>query len=89
MPKSDKPDSSLNDFEESLEQLEAIVEKMERGELSLEQSLEAFEKGVKLTRNCQDTLKKAEQRVTELLKETGELKKSGLVSDEPDQDKPV
>lgn len=71
---SNTPDSSLNDFEQSLEQLEAIVEKMEKGELSLEQSLEAFEEGVKLTRNCQDTLRKAEQRVTELLQENGELK---------------
>lgn len=86
---SDKADSSLNDFESSLEQLEAIVAKMERGELSLEQSLEAFEEGVRLTKNCQDTLKKAEQRVTELLKETGELKQSLLGTDEPDQDKPV
>jgi len=73
MPKQN--DSALNDFEKSLEQLEAIVERMEKGELSLEQSLEAFEEGVKLTRNCQQTLRKAEQRVSELLEENGELKK--------------
>jgi len=70
---SNANDSSLNDFEDSLEQLEAIVAKMEKGELSLEQSLEAFEEGVKLTRTCQQTLRKAEQRVHELLEENGEL----------------
>jgi len=66
-------DSALTDFEQSLEQLESIVEKMERGELSLEQSLEAFEEGVKLTRNCQKTLRQAEQRVHELLESNGEI----------------
>lgn len=86
MPKQN--DSALNDFEESLEQLEAIVEKMEKGELSLEQSLEAFEEGVKLTRNCQQTLRKAEQRVNELLEENGELKKTPFTS-EDDQGKAV
>ena len=80
---SNSNDNALNDFEHSLEELEAIVEKMERGELSLEQSLEAFEKGVKLTRNCQATLRKAEQRVHELLKENGELKEVPF-SDGPD-----
>lgn len=81
-------DSALNDFEESLEQLEAIVERMEKGELSLEQSLEAFEEGVKLTRNCQQTLRKAEQRVSELLEENGELKKAPFNS-EDDQNQAV
>jgi len=80
---SNANDNALNDFEHSLEELEAIVEKMERGELSLEQSLEAFEKGVKLTRNCQATLRKAEQRVHELLQENGELKEVPF-SDGPD-----
>lgn len=73
---SNSSENALNDFEHSLEELEAIVEKMERGELSLEQSLAAFEKGVKLTRDCQATLRKAEQRVHELLKENGELKEA-------------
>ncbi len=57
----------LQDFEKSLAQLEEIVSKMEQGELSLEQSLSAFEDGVKLTRACQDTLKQAEQRVSQLV----------------------
>lgn len=79
MPKTN--DSALTDFEESLEQLESIVEKMERGELSLEQSLEAFEEGVKLTRNCQQTLRKAEQRVHELLENNGEVEQTPFIAD--------
>lgn len=54
-------------FEESLKQLEEIVNKMEQGQLSLEQSLGAFEQGVQLTRQCQSTLKQAEQRVAKLM----------------------
>jgi len=57
---------SADDFETSLQALEDIVSKMEQGTLSLEQSLEAFEQGVQLTRTCQSTLKEAEQRVSKL-----------------------
>jgi exodeoxyribonuclease VII small subunit len=78
---SDTKNNDLNDFEQSLQQLEAIVTKMERGELSLEQSLEAFEEGVKLTRSCQETLRKAEQRVSELLQDGSTVE----VSKDPDQ----
>lgn len=59
------------DFEQSLAELEALVEEMESGELSLDQSLEKFEKGVALTRVCQEALKKAEQRVHVLLEKHG------------------
>ncbi|UZE95544.1 exodeoxyribonuclease VII small subunit [Alkalimarinus alittae] len=55
------------DFEQSLRQLEDIVRKMEQGELSLESSLGAFEEGVKLTRNCQAALQRAEQKVKILI----------------------
>ena len=50
-------------FEEALDELEALVHKMESGELSLEDSLAAFERGVKLTRHCQAALKSAELKV--------------------------
>lgn len=50
-------------FEESLDELEALVERMESGELSLEESLGAFERGIALTRSCQKALQAAEQRV--------------------------
>ena len=62
-------------FEESLETLEGLVDAMEEGELSLEDSLKAFEQGVKLTRECQVALEKAEQRV-KILMEAGELPES-------------
>jgi len=54
-------------FEEALEELEAIVDDMEQGELSLEDSLKAFERGITLTRQCQAALKNAEQKVNLLL----------------------
>ena len=60
-------DIALDDFEKSLEKLEGIVQKMEQGTLTLEQSLNAFEEGVQLTRSCQDNLRAAEQRVSKLL----------------------
>lgn len=55
------------DFEKSLEELETIVERMEEGELSLEESLKDFETGIKLTRSCQQALNEAEQKVQILL----------------------
>ena len=59
-------------FEEALEELERLVSSMEEGELSLEDSMTAFEKGIKLTRECQTALQKAEQKVQILLNESGE-----------------
>lgn len=60
------------DFETALEELEALVERMERGELSLEESLASFERGIALTRVCQHALKEAEQKVEILLQQNGE-----------------
>ena len=59
------------DFEQALSELEDLVTAMEEGDLSLEESLQAFEKGVKLTRECQSALKQAEQKVQVLLDESG------------------
>lgn len=50
-------------FEEALAELEAIVDQLERGDLSLEDSLQSFERGVALTTVCQRALSQAEQRV--------------------------
>lgn len=58
-------------FEDALKELETLVEKMERGDLSLEESLQYFERGVTLTRLCQQALQEAEQKV-EILLEKGE-----------------
>ena len=55
------------DFEASLKELEGLVEKMEQGDLSLEASLDHFEKGVQLSRTCQQALSDAEQKVKILM----------------------
>ena len=55
------------DFETALQELETLVEKMEQGELSLEDSLNHFERGVRLSRTCQQALKAAEQKVEILM----------------------
>ena len=60
------------DFEASLKELEGLVEKMEQGDLSLEDSLSHFERGVQLSRSCQQALKAAEQKVEILLKKNGQ-----------------
>ena len=62
------------DFEEALDQLEELVEDMENGDLTLEESLKAFEQGIKLTRECQSALSQAEQKVQLLIEENGKLK---------------
>jgi len=64
---------SIN-FEQSLETLEGLIQKMESGELPLEESLNAFEEGVKLIRECQASLSAAEQRVKILMEENGQAK---------------
>ena len=51
------------DFEEKIQRLETLVESMEAGDLSLDESLKAFETGIKLTRECQQALQEAEQKV--------------------------
>ena len=62
-PKPASPPSPVADFEASLDALEQLVEKMEHGELSLEESLAAYERGVGLYRRCQTALEQAELRV--------------------------
>ncbi|MBA3564112.1 MAG: exodeoxyribonuclease VII small subunit [Gammaproteobacteria bacterium] len=60
------------DFETALAELESLVERMEQGDLSLEETLEQFERGIRLTRTCQTALKAAEQKVEVLLRQSGE-----------------
>lgn len=63
---------SLNSFEDALKELETLVDQMEQGDLTLEESLKSFERGVKLTRTCQTALQEAEQKVQILLEKNGE-----------------
>ena len=61
------------DFETSIKELEALVARLEAGDLSLEDSLITFERGIKLTRECQQQLAAAEQKVTLLAGEEDDL----------------
>jgi exodeoxyribonuclease VII small subunit len=65
-------DAQPLDFEAAMRDLETLVERLEHGDLPLEESLQAFERGVMLTRSCQTALKEAEQKVEILLKKAGE-----------------
>jgi exodeoxyribonuclease VII small subunit len=67
MPKK-KPSPS---FENDLAELEQLVMRLERGEISLEESLQAFERGVNLTRTCQKALQEADQKVQILIEKNG------------------
>jgi exodeoxyribonuclease VII small subunit len=61
-------------FENALEKLESLVEKLEKGNLTLDESLEVFEEGMKLARVCSNKLSKAESRIEQLIVENGEIR---------------
>ena len=63
-PDTAPPPPEVPSFETALEELEALVETLERGDLSLEDSLKTFERGVVLARTCQEALARAEQKVS-------------------------
>jgi exodeoxyribonuclease VII small subunit len=63
--------SSTPDFEKSLEELEALVARLERGDLPLAEALALFEQGVAMTRSCHAALSEAQQKVEILLQEGG------------------
>ena len=65
-------EQQLPEFEQALAELEAVVERLERGDLPLEEALRVFERGVELTRHCQSALKAAQQRVDILIKRNGQ-----------------
>lgn len=65
-----KPEK-LPDFEKSLSELEALVQKLEQGDVPLEDALKTFERGVALTRQCQTALRTAQQKVEVLLAPSG------------------
>ena len=66
-------DNTVNDFEQSLQTLDEITQKMQSGNLPLEASLSYFEQGINLIKNCQKTLTEAEQRV-QILTQDQQLK---------------
>ena len=71
-PQTPAQASDTPDFERALSELESLVERLERGDLPLEEALKTFERGVALTRHCQASLQAAQQRVEILLKKSGQ-----------------
>jgi len=82
MPTPNPPDAPP-DFESAMRDLEVLVERLERGDMPLEESLAAFERGVMLTRACQTALKEAEQKVQILLRKAGEPTLEDFEPEEP------
>ena len=81
---NDNSDLSDIDFEQAYKELETLVERMERGDQSLENSLTDFERGVALMKHCHGVLKNAEQKVELLVKDN-----EGLFSTEAFEEKPL
>lgn len=80
------PKKKTVDFEESLKALEDLVVRMEQGDMTLEQSLEAFQKGIALTRECQNRLTEAEQQVNLLIEENDQFRLEAFEPDEEEDD---
>lgn len=72
------------DFETSLQLLEELVNRMENGDMSLEDSLKEFENGIKLVQNCQKSLSEAEQKVQILLKNSESASPEPFLDDTAD-----
>jgi len=73
--------SETASFEQSLEELEALVEKLERGQLTLDESLELFERGMKLARICNQKLSTAERKIEILIEENGNLRTESFIDE--------
>jgi exodeoxyribonuclease VII small subunit len=82
-----KSKTKTPDFEQSLAELEALVAKLEQGDVPLEEALKTFERGVALTRQCQTALRTAQQKVEVLLaRDGGETIESFADEDDEDED---
>lgn len=79
---AEEPESSgTTSFEQSLEELESLVEKLERGQLTLDESLELFERGMKLARICNKKLSTAERKIEILIEENGNPKTETFIDE--------
>ncbi len=79
-----KTENKAPEFEQALAELEALVERLERGDLPLDEALKTFERGVELTRHCQGALKAAQQRVEILLKRNGQAEPEAFIPESQD-----
>lgn len=69
-------------FESKLEDLEKIVSELEKGDLSLDNSVNKFEEGMKLSKECNKILEEAQKKITILLEDNGEIKEEIFISDD-------
>ena len=81
-----KTKPKLPDFEKSLTELEALVAKLEQGDVPLEEALKTFERGVALTRQCQTALRTAQQKVEVLLARNGDETIEPFDSEDDEED---
>lgn len=75
-------DAPLPDFEASMEKLEALVRQLEDGDLKMDEALSAFEQGIRLSRQCQQALQQAEQKVQALVERNGDLQEVPFSSED-------
>ena len=83
--KSDQKPENMPDFEQSLTELETLVQKLEAGDVPLEEALQTFERGVALTRQCQTALRTAQQKVEVLLTKNGTESVESFDDDDEDE----
>ena len=69
-------------FEELIKKLEKITEELENGDLSLDETVDKFEEGIKISKQCSKTLDEAEKRITILLKEGDNIKEENFIQEE-------
>ena len=69
-------------FEEQIEELEQIVNELEKGDLNLEDSVSKFEQGIKLSKQCNKTLEEAEKKITILVNQDGEVKEENFETED-------
>ena len=73
---------SKENFEESMKKLESIVNELENGNLNLDESVEKFEEGMKIAKQCNTILEESEKKITILLEKDGELKEEKFETNE-------
>lgn len=69
-------------FENNMENLEKIVSELENGDLNLDESIEKFEDGIKISKECNKILEEAEKKITILLERDGEVKEESFTTEE-------
>lgn len=69
-------------FEEAMQNLEAIANELEKGDLSLEESVAKFEEGMKLSKQCNEMISDAEKKITILLQKDGKIEEENFVAEE-------